>query len=243
MNRLKDKVAIITGAANGMGHETAKLFAEEGALVIATDVADGPSTPYGHSNIQFMRHDVTSEADWRSVVSDVVAQHGRIDVLVNNAGIVGSYASIDDFTLDDWNKVIAVDQTSVFLGIREVGPHMRKAGKGSIVNISSVWGITGVSGVPGYQAAKGAVRTLTKNAAITYAKDNVRVNSIHPGIIFTPLVQAQAEELNAAVIAATPLGRAGQPREIAYGTCFLASDEASFVTGAELVIDGGLVAQ
>jgi NAD(P)-dependent dehydrogenase (short-subunit alcohol dehydrogenase family) len=242
MKRLTDKVAIVTGASMGMGRETAELFAAEGAQVIATDIVQ-PATPYANETIVFMSHDVTKESDWQSVVHQTLQKFGRVDILVNNAGIGGSYNAIHEFTLEDWNHVISVDQTSVFLGMREVIPHMRSAGKGSIVNISSIWGIGGVVGAAGYQAAKGAVRSLTKNAAITYAKENIRVNSVHPGIIHTPLIDRQAGKITQAVISATPMGRAGTPREVAYGSCFLASDEASFITGSELIIDGGYLAQ
>ena len=167
----------------------------------------------------------------------------RIDVLVNNAGIVFCYAPIHETSLEDWDKVIAVNQKGIFLGMRAVIPAMMKQHGGSIINISSIWGVVGAPGVAPYQASKGAVRTMTKNAAITYAKDNIRANSIHPGIIWTPLIEAQEKAITDSLVADTPLGRLGQAEEVANGALFLASDEASFVTGVELAIDGGILAK
>jgi NAD(P)-dependent dehydrogenase (short-subunit alcohol dehydrogenase family) len=188
-----------------------------------------------------VRLDVTSEASWKQVVADILAEHGRLDVLVNNAGIL-SYAPIDELALDEWNRVIAVNQTGVFLGMREVVPAMRRQKTGSIVNFSSIWGNVGVPGAAAYHATKGAVRNMTKNAAMTYVGDGIRVNSIHPGIIDSTMIVDQPPEITAAVVAATPMKRAGKPIEIAYGVLFLASDESSYMTGAELVIDGGSLA-
>jgi NAD(P)-dependent dehydrogenase (short-subunit alcohol dehydrogenase family) len=240
MSRLFDKVAIITGAAQGIGLATAELFEREGAAVIACDVK--PLGPDGAFRGDFRTLDVTREEAWSQVISDVASRYGHIDVLVNNAGIV-TYESVVELTLADYLRVMDVNATSVFLGMREVIPHMQRAGGGSIVNVSSIWGVAGVRGAGAYQASKGAVRTASKNAAITYADRGIRVNSIHPGFIDTPITQAQDPALNAAVVAATPLGRAGTPREIAYGCLFLASDEASFVTGIEMYVDGGYLAQ
>ena len=242
MGRLSGKIALVTGGGRGIGRATAELFAAEGAIVIAAD-RENPAEPPAHPSLGFASHDVSSEASWREIVADIVARHGRIDILVNNAGIAGSYASVDSETLDDWNATIAVNQTGVFLGMREVLPHMRASGQGSIVNVSSIWGITAVPGAAAYHATKGAVRMMSKQAAVTYAREGVRVNSIHPGIIATPLVAQQAAEISAAVVAATPMGRMGKPEELAAGCLFLASDESSFMTGAELVIDGGYTAQ
>ncbi|WP_338581395.1 SDR family oxidoreductase [Pseudomonas sp. MAG733B] len=238
--RLKDKVVLITGAAGGIGYSVSELFAREGATVVATDIVAPPS-PYP-AGVESMDLDVTSEAEWKRVVSEIVKKHDRIDVLVNNAGII-AYEPLHELQMKEWLQMIAVDQTGVFLGMREVVPLMRKQKSGSIINISSIWGSAAVGGAHSYHAAKGAVRNMSKNAAMTYVADGIRVNSVHPGFIHTPLTDAQASELNDEVIAATPMKRGGKPIEIAYGCLYLASDESSYVTGTELVIDGGYLAQ
>jgi NAD(P)-dependent dehydrogenase (short-subunit alcohol dehydrogenase family) len=238
--RLKGKVALITGAASGIGHAVAELFSSEGATVIASDIAS-PKQAYA-DGVEAMTLDVTNEQDWVRAVGAITRKHGRLDVLINNAGII-AYEPLDALGLDAWMRMIAVDQTGVFLGMREAIRVMRQARSGSIVNISSIWGSAAVGGAHAYHAAKGAVRNMTKNAAMTYVADGIRVNSVHPGFIDTPLTRAQAPALNAAVIAATPMKRGGTPLEVAYGCVFLASDEASYVTGAELAIDGGYLAQ
>lgn len=239
MNRLQGKVAIVTGASRGIGRAIAEALHEEGAITVATSraVADPTFGP-----IEYARLDVAIEEDWKRVVSDVLDRHGHIDVLVNNAGII-AYEPLHELTIRNWMDVVATNQTGVWLGMREVVPHMITQGGGSIVNISSIWGSAAVGGAHAYHATKGAVRNMSKNAAITYATQNVRVNSLHPGFIETPLTDAQAPEVNDYVVSQTPMGRAGRPREIAAGVVFLASDEASFVTGSELVIDGGYLAQ
>ena len=243
MGRLSGKSAIITGAARGIGRAAAELFAREGAVVFATDV-NAPDVPFESRDIRFSIMDVASEAGWQTLVSEVIERHGAVEVLVNNAGIGGSQLPLADETIADWDRVIAVNQTGVFLGMRAVLPSMRAKKSGSIINVSSIWGIAAVPGAAAYHATKAAVRHLTKHAAVTYAPNNVRVNSIHPGIIATPMVlEDQADETSAAVVAATPLGRMGKPIELANGMLFLASDESSFMTGAELVIDGGYLAQ
>lgn len=240
MDRLKGKVALITGASQGIGRAIAELFAKEGAVVVATDLKPPAEAS---ANIKFQSLDVTKSEDWKRVVADTVARYKRLDVLVNNAGIVFSYDPIHETTDEDWNTVIAVNQTGVFLGMRAVIPAMRAAKAGSIINISSIWGVVGAAGVAPYQASKGAVRTMTKNAAITYAIDNVRANSIHPGIIWTPLIEAQDKGITDGLVADTPLKRLGRAEEVAYGALFLASDESSYVTGVELPIDGGILAK
>ncbi|MGO6723741.1 SDR family NAD(P)-dependent oxidoreductase [Rhizobium ruizarguesonis] len=240
MGRLQGKVAIVTGAAQGIGRAVAELFAAEGAQVIAGDVKQQPVALAGIVNQDL---DVSDEANWKAVVDFTLQAHGRIDVLVNNAGIVFNYGQILDTSLADWNKVIGVNLTGSFLGMQAVLPAMRKARSGSIVNFSSIWGNVGVPGAAAYNAAKGGVRNMTKNAAVSYAPDNVRVNSVHPGLIRTPLVTAQSEEMNNGIISNTPMGRMGTTEEVAQCCLFLASDDSSFVTGSELVVDGGYLAQ
>ena len=232
MNRLAGKIALITGAGQGIGRAIAERFEAEGAVVIATDVKDA---------VEIL--DVAEPEDWDRIVQATLSRHGSLDVLVNNAGIVLSYETLHETDLAHWAKVVAVNQTGTFLGMRTVIPHMIAAGGGAIVNLSSIWGNVGAFGAAAYQAAKGAVRNMTKNAAVTYGRNNVRVNSIHPGIISTPLIAAQPDAMNAAIVGVTPLGRMGRPEDVANGCLFLASDEAAFVTGAELAVDGGYLAQ
>jgi 3alpha(or 20beta)-hydroxysteroid dehydrogenase len=238
--RLNGKIALVTGAARGMGHAVSELFASEGATVIAGDIT-APEPAYS-KGIEAVRLDVTSEDDWASVVAAIVGKHGRLDVLVNNAGII-AYEPLAELSVKDWMRVIAVNQTGVFLGMREAVKVMKPRKSGSIVNFSSIWGNAAVGGAHAYHATKGAVRNMSKNAAMTYVGDGIRVNSVHPGFIDTPLTRAQAPDINAFVIASTPMKRAGKPIEVANGCLFLASDESSYMTGAELVIDGGYLAQ
>ncbi|KAB2812322.1 SDR family oxidoreductase [Pimelobacter simplex] len=241
MDRLKDKVAVVTGGAVGIGLATARLFAEEGATVVVADL-EKPDQEVDGPALEYAELDVTDEAAWQRVVDEVVARHGRVDVLVNNAGVI-DYAAIDAVTPEAWERVVGVDQTGVFLGMRAVLGPMLAQGAGSIINLSSAWGVVGSEGVAAYQAAKGGVRGLTRNGAVTYARDGVRVNTVIPGWVTTPLTDAQPAEKNAEVIALTPLGFGAEPRDIAWGCVYLASDESRFVTGSELVIDGGLLAQ
>jgi NAD(P)-dependent dehydrogenase (short-subunit alcohol dehydrogenase family) len=237
VDRLKDKVALVTGAAMGIGRGVADLFAEEGATVVATDIVDPD-----HDNGHFEHLDVTDELGWTKIVELMEARYGHLDVLVNNAGVI-DYSPIDSLALSDWERVIGVDQTGVWLGMRAVVPAMRRAGGGSVINLSSAWGVVGGDSVAAYQAAKGAVRSMSRNAAVTYASEGIRVNSVIPGWIHTPLAHAQPQHLNDAVIGGTPMQRGGDPRDIAFGCVYLASDEAGYVTGSDLVIDGGLLAQ
>ena len=238
--RLRDKVALVTGASRGIGLGIVDLFSEQGAVVYAGSTSNpADAYPAGVIGIEL---DVANEADWERAIERVVRSHGRLDILVNNAGII-AYEPVHELDVAAWSKVVAVNQTGVFLGMREAVKVMRQHKSGSIVNVSSIWGSAAVAGAHAYHATKGAVANMSKNAALTYVADGIRVNSIHPGFIDTPLTQSQAPEINAFVIAATPMKRAGTPREIANGCLFLASDESSFMTGAELVIDGGYLAQ
>ena len=246
--RLKDKVAIITGGAHGMGEAEVRLFAKEGATVVIADVLekDGEAVAADINAVQgrarFIRTDVTSESDWQRLISETIALYGRLDILVNNAGISGSAVGDHD-DLNGWLKLQAVNSTSVFLGTKLAAAAMVPNGRGSIVNISSIMGFVGGSdGHPGYAASKGAVRLYTKAAATKYGPSGVRVNSVHPGFM-PPMLNATNAAIRASKIDATPLRRLGEPIEVAFGLLFLASDEASFVTGTELVIDGGYIAQ
>jgi len=249
--RLAGKVALISGGARGMGAVEAKLFAREGAKVVLGDVleAEGQKVEAeirgNGGEAIFVRLDVTSEADWARAVQTATSRFGRLDILVNNAGI-GGPGRLEETTLEGWNQVMDVNSTGVFLGSRAVIPAMRAAGGGSIVNISSQLGLVGVdNSSPQYQASKGAVRLLTKATAIQYAKERIRANSVHPGPIVTPMTEARRRdpETYRLTVSRIPLGRYGEPEEVALGVLYLASDESSFVTGSELVIDGGWTAQ
>jgi len=246
--RLKDKVAIITGGAHGMGEAEARLFAAEGAKVVVADILAGDAEAVAGSiradggAALAAKIDVTSEAEWTGLIAKTLAAYGRLDILVNNAGISGSSVGEPD-GLDGWHRIIAVNQTSVFLGTKLAAEQMAKTGGGSIVNISSIMGFVGsTSGHPAYHASKGAVRIYSKAAAVRYGPSGVRVNTVHPGYM-PPMLNATNAGERDDKIALTPLRRIGKPIEVAYGVLFLASDEASFVTGAELVIDGGFIAQ
>ncbi len=237
--RLKDKVAIITGGNQGIGRAIVDLFAQEGATVVVGDLSE-PKKPFG-SNIEGMRLDVTKEEDWQEIVAATTKKYGRVDILVNNAGIL-TYEPIHECSVESWYRTIAVNQTGPFLGMKHVIPTMQKQKKGSIVNLSSIWGTIGAPGAAAYHASKGAVRTMTKNAALTYVDDGIRCNSVHPGITATPMTDGQDKELNDLVVSGTPMKRMGKPIELAYAVLYLASDEASYTTGAELYVDGGFLA-
>lgn len=243
--RLDGKVALISGAARGMGECEARLFVREGAKVVLGDILEEQGRQVAKelgAAATFVRLDVTVESDWQRAVATAEQTYGELHILVNNAGIV-RMAPLDETSLEAWNEVINVNQTGVFLGMKHAIPAMRRAGGGSIINISSIAGLVGLSNIPAYQASKGAVRLLTKNAAVQYAQDKIRVNSVHPGRIETPMTTPLDAARREMVLSMTPLGRDGQPEEVAYGVLYLASDESSFVTGAELVIDGGFTAR
>ncbi len=263
MGRLAGKVAIVTGAAKGIGASTSALLAAEGAAVVCSDidvdagekVADAIQSDGGRAT--FAAHDVTSEAAWERVVGGAVEAFGQLDVLVNNAGIAPSGEAIEDLTLASWNKVISIDLDSVFLGCKYAIRTMKTSGGGSIINISSIMGLIGQPRAAAYNAAKGGVRLLSKAAALECAEAGygIRVNSVHPGYIDTPLVRNVVDEgvvsgqmgsANEAIEMLSllhPVGRLGAPVDIANAILFLASEESAFMTGSELVVDGGYTAR
>ena len=252
--RVRGKVAVVTGAAMGIGNACARLLAREGASVALTDVdaADGEAAAQAlrdaGGNAIFVQHDVASEADWRRVIAASVEAFGKLDVLVNNAGI-GTTGNVEETTFEAWRKLMSVNCDGVFLGTKYAFAEMKRAGGGSIINMSSILGFAGQADAAAYCASKGAIRLLAKSAALYGAPFGIRVNSVHPGYIETPMVQhyveASADESAArkAIADLHPLGRLGEPDDIAYGVLYLASDESKFVTGTELVIDGGYLAR
>lgn len=247
MGRLEGKVAIITGAAQGMGEAHARAFVKEGAKVILTDVQADVGAKLADelgASAMFIKHDVSSAAGWKQVVSEGEARFGTINVLVNNAGILGQLASTTDLSESEFLRVCAINQTGVFLGMQAVIPSMIKAGGGSIVNISSVAGLVAIYGAPNlaYVASKFAVRGMTKQVAVEYGDKNIRVNSVHPGYIKTPMMVAATDEGGGEALAQIALKRLAEPVEVSNLAIFLASDESSFITATEHVIDGGMTA-
>ena len=250
--RLQGKTAIITGAASGMGAEEARLFAREGANVVVSDVSEDEGEAVAREiedaggAAAFVRCDVTSRESWDELVRAAVERYGGLDILVNNAG-VSSSAYDDPLDIDGWERIMDVNATGVYLGARAAIPAMVERGGGSIVNISSIMGfVGGEGGHPAYHASKGAVRIFTKAVAVRYGPDGIRANSVHPGFMPPMKSARRAPDMDVArheMIRLTPLRRRGETIEVAYGVLFLASDEASFVTGTELVIDGGFIAQ
>jgi NAD(P)-dependent dehydrogenase (short-subunit alcohol dehydrogenase family) len=255
MGRLTGKVAAITGAALGIGRATALRMAEEGAAVAILDRLEEPGRSLAAQlaadglTARFWPLDVTREADVERVLNEVAAAFGRLDILVNNAGVAGVSKPTHEVTEAEWDWVQAVNVKGVFFGTKHAVAHMRRAGGGSIVNLSSIYGLVSAPDVPPYHASKGAVRLMSKTDALIYARDRIRVNSVHPGFIWTPMVegylkdQGDLDEGRKATAALHPLGHMGEPDDIAWGCVYLASDEARFVTGAELVIDGGYTAR
>ena len=247
--RLKNKTALITGAASGMGESTARVFAREGAKLMLTDVlrkegeAVAASVQAGGGEAAFLPHDVTQEVDWQKAVGATLERYGKLDIVVNNAGISGGLP--DKLDVAAFDRLMAVNARGTFLGMKYAIEHMQKSGGGAIVNVSSISGIVGQDFVHmGYNGAKGAIRTMTKSAAVQFGPAGIRVNSVHPGIM-PPMRTSQTSAdpvIRARVLEGVPLRRAGRIEEVAYAVLFLASDEASYITGAELVVDGGLIA-
>ena len=245
--RLEGKVALITGSANGMGQSEAAIFAREGAKVIVADVleAEGRKVADGlGASGRFVRLDVTSEANWQEAVAATLSAFGKLDILVNNAGISGTFDP-DTLSTSAWDRLMDVNAKGVFLGMKHAIPAMEQAGGGAIVNISSVSGFVGQNGIHmAYNASKGAVRLMTKSAAVQFARKGIRVNSVHPGVM--PAMRTSKATADPAfrekMLAGVPMGRAGRVEEVAYAVLFLASDEASYITGTELVVDGGWLA-
>ncbi|MCH7842523.1 MAG: glucose 1-dehydrogenase [Chloroflexi bacterium] len=248
--RLEGKVALISGAARGMGAEEARIFAREGASVVIGDISeeDGQAVEAQISEAGgqalFVRLDVTQENDWTRAVDLAVSRYGKLDILVNNAGI-SSRSFTDDTSIDGWDRIMEVNSKGVFLGTRAAVPKMLEAGGGSIINISSIMGLVGsAGGHPAYNASKGAVRIFSKAMAVRHGKDNIRVNSVHPGFM-PPMTSGIAydQDQRRQSLDQTPMGREGRIEEVANAVLFLASDEASYITGAELAVDGGFTAK
>ena len=247
--RLEGKVAIVTGGANGMGAEECRIFAREGAKVVIADILEEEGKKLeaeiaeSGGDAVFVRLDVTSEDDWQAAVDAAVSRYGKLDVLVNNAGI-GRGNTSGELRTEDWDALMNINAKGVFLGMKYAIPEMQKAGGGSIVNISSISGIVGQKQVHmGYNASKGAVRLVTKSAAVQYAQDGIRVNSVHPGLMPPMLTSAaNTPNIRSEMLAGVPMGRPGRREEVGNAVLFLASDEASYITGAELVVDGGWTA-
>ena len=250
-NRIEGKIAIVTGGASGIGEATPRLFVSEGAKVVIADIDDEKGNALeaelNHDGevARYRQFDVTQESRWSEGVGEVMDRWGRLDVVVNNAGMSGvGRARVEETTVENWDTVFAVNSTAIMLGTKTAIPAMRKNGGGSVVNVSSIFGIVGSPAGAAYHASKGAARTFSKAAAVQYAPDNIRVNSVHPGFTDTPMtldIHSQ-KEIRDAREKMTPLGRLGLPDDIAYGILYLACDESSWVTGIELVIDGGEIA-
>ena len=252
MSRLAGKVALITGAASGMGAAEAELFAGHGASVVLADVQDSMGEEIARSirqsggSASYVHLDVSETAQWQEAMNAVVNLHGQLDILVNNAGIFsGRAVSVEGYRVDEWERVMAVNATGVFLGTRFGSDLMRVSGRGSIVNVSSIYGLVGAPSEGPYPSSKGAVRSLTKAAAVQLAPHGIRVNSVHPGFIDTPQSSGLMDDpaQRAKLVERTPIGRIGTSEDIAWGVLYLACDESAYVTGAEFVIDGGITAR
>lgn len=248
VERLQGRVALVTGAAGGIGRATALRLASEGASVMVTDVADGQPVfdeiTRAGGVAAFTKLDVSDEGQWLVALTRCVELFGGLDILVNNAGI-GDVNPIDQTTQEEYDRTVAITQTGVFLGMKLAYPYLKESAHGSVINISSIFGSSGGLGTsPAYHAAKGAVRAMTKSVALGWTADGIRVNSIHPGFIDTAIMNpVRGTDWEKTIIELTPMGRYGRPEEIAAGVAYLASDDASFVTGSELYIDGGYMAR
>ncbi|MDH4222752.1 MAG: glucose 1-dehydrogenase [candidate division Zixibacteria bacterium] len=255
MGRVEGKVAIVTGGALGIGQTTCLFLAKEGAKVAVTDILDKEGQQVtdkikGFGGLaKFWHLDVSKEEEVKKVFTDINKTFGKINILVNNAGISGVSKPTDEITEEEWDRVMAINVKGVFFCTKQVIPYMRKTGDGSIINLSSIYGIVSAPDVPPYHASKGAVRIMTKTDAFLYAKDNIRVNSVHPGFIWTPMLenflrsQGDVEAGRRMLDSLQPIGHIGETEDIANGILYLASDESKFVTGSELVIDGGYTAK
>jgi NAD(P)-dependent dehydrogenase (short-subunit alcohol dehydrogenase family) len=252
MKRTENKVVIVTGGALGIGRETCILLAKEGAKVAVTDVLDKEGQNLVEEINQaggvakFWHLDVSNEKKVEKVYAEVVKEFGKLDATVNNAGIAGADKPTHELSEKEWDAVMNVNVKGVFFCTKHAIPHMQKTGSGSIINLSSIYGLVGAGDIPPYHASKGAVRLMTKNDALIYAKDKIRVNSVHPGFIWTPLVEALGKdnpEFRKNLDSLHPIGHVGEPKDVAYGILYLVSEESKFVTGIELVIDGGYTAK
>ncbi len=256
MERVSGKVAIVTGAASGIGRATALLLAKEGAAVAVTDVQekDGlrvvDEIRYAGASAEYFNLNVADEENVREVCQSIFKKFKKINVLVNNAGIAGENKPTHEISEQEWDRVMSVNAKGVFLCTKHVIPYMKQSGGGSIVNVSSIYGIISAPDIPPYHASKGAVRVMAKTDALIYARDNIRVNSVHPGCIWTPFMEELGgrskkgvDGLKHLLETRHPLGFVGEPVDVAYAILYLASDESRFVTGSELVIDGGYTAQ
>ncbi|WP_102227241.1 SDR family NAD(P)-dependent oxidoreductase [Acidimangrovimonas sediminis] len=248
MTRLTSKTAIITGAAQGIGAAIARAFAAEGAALVLTDLQDSAGEALAAdlsatgARVLFLHHDVACAADWETIIARTQEAFGGIDILVNNAGI-GALEGLETETEDGWQRIVAVNQTGTWLGMRAAIPALRTRGGGAIVNLCSIMGLTGDDGHFAYNATKGAIRTMTRNAAVSYVGDGIRANTVCPGMILTEMAGEEDDETTMDFLNLTPMRRHGRPEEVAMGVVFLASDEASFITGTDLVIDGGYLAR
>ncbi|HLS29834.1 MAG TPA: glucose 1-dehydrogenase [Flavobacteriaceae bacterium] len=251
MKRVENKVIVVTGGASGLGRETSLLLAKHGAKVVLTDIQNEKGQALAEEinqsggEAKFWNLDVINEEQIEKVFAEIVKEFGSLDGLVNNAGIAGADKPSTEVTEKEWDDVMNINVKGVFLCTKHAVPHMKKSGKGSIVNISSIYGIVGAADLPPYHASKGAVRLMSKTDAIQYAKDKIRVNSVHPGFVWTPLVEKLGEDdpnFYDDLVSLHPIRRLGEEIDIAYGILYLLSDESKFTTGSELVIDGGYTA-